>query len=568
MPEEKLEIALSNAETKLAEAQSILCNALGSPSISTKDSVLEAFCLLRSLPASEAKAECLLDIVRYCYLVGQSLCGVAPAIEAVKIARSSPDRVLGRTAFMLHGVVSFDTDNLLVSIDSSLSAWELAQREEDGSVQGIILCNIGTALLSGGLYADAISCWSKAIGVGKGVSESELRAPTTWSMANAALGYWHLGEPQKALRLIEKAAAMSPDPVTPVGMLSRVILERTYAFVLIDLGLYEKAKERVGLATAYAHASQSKRAEMNAAIAERFLQVHEGGQEGVSQLLSLLEQARENKLLIRETLVSLVKANEFVGRPREALPYLKDLIHHDSERRLMFAVANHSMYADGCDENSAWLSLQDLAVAAELREDHSGQHTYRVGKLAFMLALETGSDIGTARAIELAARLHDIGKIGLPDELVLKRESLAMQEKELLSAHAKVGVELIERTVSGRLPYVLDVVGHHHENWDGSGYPEGLVGTAIPLAARVVAIADTFDALTHARCYRPARTVQEAMRTIVELGARRFDPELIRLFDRVVAKIAPGSVSELDAALVQPDQSSPLARMRALIQSI
>jgi putative two-component system response regulator len=174
--------------------------------------------------------------------------------------------------------------------------------------------------------------------------------------------------------------------------------------------------------------------------------------------------------------------------------------------------------------------LERLAVTAELRDDATGRHCYRVGRLSSMLGRHAGMPESDLAALELAARLHDIGKIVVPDAILLKPGPLDPTEKHLMRTHTTIGAELL---ASGALPSAQMaslIARHHHEAWDGSGYPDGLAGEAIPLAARVAAIADVYDALTHARPYKQAWTHERAMAYIAENRGRQFDPQLASLF--------------------------------------
>jgi HD-GYP domain-containing protein (c-di-GMP phosphodiesterase class II) len=180
--------------------------------------------------------------------------------------------------------------------------------------------------------------------------------------------------------------------------------------------------------------------------------------------------------------------------------------------------------------------LERLAVTAELRDDITGKHCFRVGRLSLLIAEEADMPAVFRANLEAAARLHDIGKIAIPDAILLKPGRLTPAEREVMQAHATIGADLLKQAMNATMKAAECVARHHHERWDGTGYPAGLVGEAIPLEARVVAIADVFDALTHARPYKSAWTRQEATRYIVEQSGRHFDPALVESFLRVLAR--------------------------------
>lgn len=171
-----------------------------------------------------------------------------------------------------------------------------------------------------------------------------------------------------------------------------------------------------------------------------------------------------------------------------------------------------------------------LARAAEFRDDATGQHTRRVGRTAAVLADTAGLDRATTDLIGHAAPLHDVGKIAIPDEILLKPGELTPAEFEVIKTHTTAGAELLSGGHSRLMQMAEQIARSHHERWDGSGYPYGVAGEAIPLPARVVAVADFFDALTHPRPYRGAWSCGRVVDTIRQGAGRQFDPMLVEAF--------------------------------------
>lgn len=174
--------------------------------------------------------------------------------------------------------------------------------------------------------------------------------------------------------------------------------------------------------------------------------------------------------------------------------------------------------------------LRRLAQAAELRDDETGSHTRRVATLAAALARVMGVDEETALLIERTAPLHDIGKIGVPDAILRKPGPLTPAEMEVMRTHTVVGGRIL---AGGRSPLLRTaelVALHHHERWDGGGYPHGLGGAEIPLPARIVAVADFFDALTHDRAYRPALPADHVAGEVARGAGSHFDPDVAEAF--------------------------------------
>jgi putative two-component system response regulator len=174
--------------------------------------------------------------------------------------------------------------------------------------------------------------------------------------------------------------------------------------------------------------------------------------------------------------------------------------------------------------------LERLAVAAEYRDDATGQHAHRVGRTAALLYRAVGRPEEEVHLIRYAATLHDIGKLGVPDAVLLKPGKLSPAEYDAMKAHVVVGRRILAGSRSPLLQLSETIAASHHEKWDGSGYPAGLIGEQIPLAGRAVAIADVFDALTSERPYKPAWTVERAVAEIQAQSGRHFDPRLVEAF--------------------------------------
>ena len=174
--------------------------------------------------------------------------------------------------------------------------------------------------------------------------------------------------------------------------------------------------------------------------------------------------------------------------------------------------------------------LARLARAAEFRDDDTGEHTRRVGEVAAALARQLGMTAEEVEDIRVTAPLHDVGKIGIPDGILLKADSLTTAERRLMETHTSIGAELLAKSPWPLLRMAREIALYHHERWDGSGYPFGLAGKDIPLAARIVAVADVFDALGHERTYRRALARGEVLDQIEAGSGTHFDPRVAKAF--------------------------------------
>jgi putative two-component system response regulator len=179
--------------------------------------------------------------------------------------------------------------------------------------------------------------------------------------------------------------------------------------------------------------------------------------------------------------------------------------------------------------------IERLARAAEFRDDNTGQHTERVGQMAALLAQEIGLSDAQVALIRRAAPLHDVGKIGIPDSVLLKLGKLTDEEFALVKTHTTIGARILSGSHFSLLRLAEEIAFSHHERWDGSGY-EGIVGDTIPLAGRIVAIADVFDALTQKRPYKAAWPIGDAVAEIERQRSRQFDPVIVDAFMKVIER--------------------------------
>ena len=174
--------------------------------------------------------------------------------------------------------------------------------------------------------------------------------------------------------------------------------------------------------------------------------------------------------------------------------------------------------------------VQRLGRAAEYKDNETGLHVIRMSHFSQLLALAAGCSPAWAEDLLNAAPMHDVGKIGIPDAVLRKPGPLDAAEWDTMRRHPEIGAEIMGEHPSGVLQLAREIALAHHEKWDGSGYPRGLAGEAIPLSARIVAIADVFDALTTRRPYKEPWPVQEAMNHIAAQAGKHFDPALVALF--------------------------------------
>jgi HD-GYP domain-containing protein (c-di-GMP phosphodiesterase class II) len=208
-------------------------------------------------------------------------------------------------------------------------------------------------------------------------------------------------------------------------------------------------------------------------------------------------------------------------------------------------------------ETEAWLSL-----AESVNDGGPVTHSTRVGLLAARLGFELGLSRSAVAALDLGARLHDIGKLFISEEILLSPGKLSDESRALMQTHTVRGAELLSRASSPTVRLAAQVARHHHERWDGTGYPDRLKGDEIPLVARITALADVYDALRHERSYKSAWSHEAAVREITAGRGTHFDPELTDIFLQMLESEISGSEPHLYAtdALVTCSRSAARCR--------
>lgn len=579
----------------LSAAAESVKDCLRAGSSSSADDVSRIVTLVRSLKGhenAELRINTLIDAANYFYVIGQPFSSIDPAREAVRIAETTSLKSLHRKALTAFGVMSADTGNISQAIEAYSAALELADSIGDRDAKCVVWVNLGVAMLNCAQYRDAIMCFETAIDLAEG--HPHLSGHRLTALSNIALCSLHLEDFARGLRAAETVARDSAEPKTAADMLARVLRENNYVRLLLEVNNVEKARERCTIAKKYAADSHSARAEIAAALAEGLCEVQSGKADvGLSRLTATLERARVMRSMLRDTLAALVKAHEMVGQPQRALMYLREMMEATRQSQQENALKHLRLHLEqlGLENTSSSPTqptlarreaalrgqvaeqelfrsriemLERLAVTAELRDDSTGEHSYRVGKLSSLLAAEYGCDEGTCFMIELAARLHDIGKIGVPDAILLKPDKLNDAERSVMRSHTTVGAELLSKSNIPHMQMAEEIARHHHEWWDGTGYPGNLSGTGIPIASRITALADVFDALTHKRPYKEAWPLDRALDEIASLQGKQFDPQLTGLFLELIGKLRRDQ-GDLDLFLGQAALNSPFLQARSRI---
>ena len=237
---------------------------------------------------------------------------------------------------------------------------------------------------------------------------------------------------------------------------------------------------------------------------------------------------------VTDFLIKPVDARECMARCRNLLTLRRQHLALEDKRRLLEGMVEEATREVRDREKE---TLMRLARAGEFRDEETGYHLVRMARYSRLIADTIGLEREEAETIELAAPLHDIGKIGIPDQILLKKDKLDGMEWDTMRSHPLIGHEILKGSASKYVRMGALIALGHHEKYDGSGYPNGLVSDHIALCARVVAVADVYDALTSARPYKKAWSSEEAFEFLRQQRGKHFDPHLVDAFIGVQVEV-------------------------------
>jgi putative two-component system response regulator len=329
--------------------------------------------------------------------------------------------------------------------------------------------------------------------------------------------------------------------------------------LLLGAGRVADAEQHVVEAVALANRSQTPRALIAAATTRAAYELATGRSDvALTRLDNALARAREVPATLRDTLACVIRAEEAAGNVERALARLEELSQHiykfaiERAREHVELAGLRSPSFAGLDQRQAqararliskvappsppdgWKTLQRLGVSAAMRMDPTGWHGMRVGALTKALALACGSSPLQALDIGLAAELHDIGMLSVPESILSKRGALNDAERAIVQRHVEGGAEILRDDRHPRMLLAREIARYHHAHWDGNGYPERVSGKRIPLAARMCAVADAYDMMVCGFGGRAARTMDQALAELRRQSGKQFDPELVRCFDKLI----------------------------------
>ena len=477
----------------------------------------------------------LTSIGRFFYLNGDPEHAVRATSLAVAAAASSGDRYLEARARMAHGTNLRDANELFASLNELSDALELAQAEGDTELVSKILNNLGNWHSHVGLCSEARKIFERIADEFLKVGD---RVSAWMALDNAASAALRLGDIKRGLALADRASEVWTDEAHTTQELLWVVQGMsTYYRLLIEAGRTEEAALCAHIAEVVAIRSMSARAEslarMACAVAD-----YSTGRSGYEAIEVALERARQcSPHELGDSLEQAIRAYERADELEKALTLQEELLRVSKARK--FESMRRAFGRPSPDETQATAKLAELeaavdrkvsdlvstAVTQALRSGHDHARIFRVGRLAELFTISKGWQARHVSTIKLAAKLIDVGTMVIPDSLLRRHLNLSDGERGIFEEHAKFGAEVLSRSRLSMLEACIPIVRFHHERWDGSG-PEGLRGQDIPIEARIVALCDAFDELTHSQSCRRAASVPSALRTIGEDAGAKFDPEL------------------------------------------
>ena len=588
----------ATAAVACADLLARLRAALAAPDASTLPLCERATALLAELPfawSGTLGIECLFAVAQIHYVAARAPAARAPMSAAVERARERGDPTLLRKALTFLGVVEMENGNLPAATACFSEALDVARLLSDPAEAAPVWNNLGLALQRSALNAEAVQCYQRAVALAEGSrTVAMVHRSALTNIANCAV---HLEDLRIGVRAAHEAIALNPAPADATDRLSRATAEANLVRLLLELGDVDAAAVHAAQCRQHADQVPGGRGELVVALTDGLVAVHRGQPDlGLPLLKRALELTRQQvPAEVRDTLSICVEGYRRAGQSDVALIYLHELLAMNRRARAEQVILQHREHVARLEGGqplprvaaperamrrqrgklrgelgdrqlvrNRMLLLEQQSVAAELHDDTTGEHCYRVGRLASLLAREAGLEEEVCFLIDLAARLHDIGKLVVPDAILLKPGALTLDERAIMQTHTTAGAEILARSQVPQMHVAEEIARHHHERWDGRGYPARLARSAIPIAARVAALADVFDALTHVRSYKTAWPVPQALEEIRRLRGQQFDPELTDLFLDLVPRLQR-EVGDLDAHLAVEARHSPFVAARRQI---
>jgi putative two-component system response regulator len=507
------------------------------------------------------RLRCVQECGKYFYLLGDK----QPMLKAVAafehLAIKSGQKEWLRKALSMRGVAHADVGDFNEALVCYSKALRIAHELGNTFDEAAVLVNIGYALLMAGLYTDAMRALERAFDLGN--TERHLSRFGSIAAINIAQILSRQGRHQEGVRYISRALELQTGLSAAEYNQDRVVLEFNYVQLAVGLRDARLADQRLSICEEFARKAGTTRASLIVAVARGLREVDHGDPAiGVNILRSVILGTDAMTDQWVDAQIYLIRGLEKIGAVEDALQCVETLSAALSQSYLssIQVLAQDNSFANALKSDELatlagqrsrlqllaanrhiarmkWEAIERLALTAQLKDDSTGLHGHRVGRLSRLFAERLHLNPGVVDAIEVAGRLHDIGKIAIPERALRASANPSEAEQELLNAHARMGADLLSQSAIPELQCAEIVARHHHERWDGHGYPSRMAGRRIPAECRIVAIADYFDALTHGRPNARPLSAPVALAEIGLQAGKRFDPQLTEHFSAFMREL-------------------------------
>jgi putative two-component system response regulator len=467
------------------------------------------------------------------------------------------DPVLERRAATACGLLSADTADLVGAIEHHVHALRLATAADDRVEMSNVWNNIGWAMGVAGNHEMAARCYQRTLALIESVDGPMYSRYT--ACANLADSHYQMGAIDEGLAFAQKALKELTPAVLERDLHNALLLKRNVVRLLVAAGKVADAEPHVADAAMLAQHIRTPRAHIAASTTRAVHELATGHTDvALTRLDQALSRARETPATLRDTLVCVIRAEEAAGNVERALLRLNELSDH-IYRHAIERAREHVELASlpvrartGAESGEAqararlvskvsaparpdgWAALERLSVSAVMRMDPTGWHGKRVGALTKALAMASGCDPLQALEMGLAAEVHDIGMMSVPEGILSKKGPLNDAERAITRRHIDAGAEILRDDRHPRVFVAREIARYHHAHWNGAGYPERVGGKLIPAAARICAVVDAYDTMVCGLGATPVRTMDEALDELHREAGTQFDPELVDCFDNLV----------------------------------